>query len=145
MIPIALLIIAIVASIVAYVYWNSSMTAEELSHYTGHPPSAWGKETWKLMHLVAINFPLEPTEADREAFSTFIRGLSLVLPCMVCRSHFQEMLSGEFAIQTKDLTDRASVFGWTVRVHNHVNQRLNKTHPASMVHWFNVYTLMRNG
>lgn len=150
---IALALAVIVAVIVLnYIYGSQRQAAagneqklsfEELANYTGHPPGAWGKEAWKLIHMVAINFPTSPSNQDREAFSNFISSLAQVLPCGTCRNHFQQMLAGEFALQPKDLVSRHTVFSWSVKVHNHVNQRLKKSQPESVAHWFKHYTMLR--
>ena len=144
------LIIAVVAA-VAYYYYRSSgaaesekkLTVEELSNYTGHMPSVWGPQAWDLMHIVGVNFSLQPTDKDREAFSMFIAGLALVLPCHTCRAHFQELLAGELAIQPRDLVDRRSVFAWTVRLHAKVNSVLKKDFTNDVEFWFKHYTNLR--
>ena len=149
---VAIIIAAVAAFIYKYYYRGSSkdtppsqkrMSVSELAEYTGHVPSAWGPQTWHLMHIVSINFSLTPTDADREAFSMFIAGLALVLPCGVCRGHFQEALAGEMAIPPADLVDRRSVFAWTVRMHARVNRQLGKNQTDDVDHWFRHYTNLR--
>lgn len=146
-------LVAIVLAIVTvaalyYFYYvreaSPKIPVEELSNYTGHPPGVWGPATWRIIHTVSINFPFDPTDSDREAYSMFIAGLAMVLPCGKCRFHFQEMLKGDMAIQPRDLVDRRSIFAWSVRLHNRVNEKLKKDYSTSIEHWFNFYTNLRN-
>ena len=119
---------------------------EELAMYTGHSPKAWGAQAWHMLHIVAINFPISnPSDDDILAITTYVSGMALTLPCGMCRTHFQEILKGEFEIKPTDLVDRLSIFAWTIRLHNHVNERLQKTqYTADLNNWFTYYTKMRD-
>ena len=82
-----------------------------------------GRGTWLLLHQIAEN--TEPTPANEEAFRTFIRSLSQLYPCDVCREHFQRNLV-DFDIQLDPMN--------MCQFHNLVNEQLDKPlHPCDVV------------
>ena len=56
------------------------------------PPSRenLGFFTWNLLHSISMEFPDNPTELEKQNMSSFINILSLVYPCKVCKTHFQQ-------------------------------------------------------
>lgn len=117
---------------------------QELRHYTGHPPGAFGKYVWRIIHLAAINFPeKDATEDDIKAFQTLIDGLALTLPCQMCREHFKQMLASDFKLESKHYENRDTLFAWSVKLHNTVNSRTGKTYPTDIEAWHKHYTMLR--
>lgn len=83
-------------------------------------PKVWGEDAWRVMHVVALGFPSDPTDKDREDYEGFYRSLTKVLPCVHCREGYAEIFK-RIPIRTKDAE---SLFQWTVDVHNAVNRKL---------------------
>lgn len=85
---------------------------------------AWGAHAWTFLHAALFNYPVRPTEADRENMRTFINSFATVLPCPTCRHHFANLLrSMPFE---ECLGGRESLARWGVAAHNIVNRRLGK-------------------
>jgi hypothetical protein len=52
-------------------------------------PEVWGPSTWISLHLMTLSYPEKPTSDDKQKHRTFLYSLAEVLPCSVCREHFQ--------------------------------------------------------
>lgn len=88
----------------------------------GLSPSLWGKQAWHFIHIVALSYPNNPSDADKENYSAFFNSLKHTLPCPICAKHFEEnMVKLPIRLEsTKDL------FEWSVDVHNEVNKSNGK-------------------
>lgn len=87
----------------------------------GYSPTVWGRQAWHFIHMVALSFPEEPTEEDKENYLKFLHSLEHALPCSICGEHFKENMEK----MPPRLSSKREFFEWTVDVHNEVN-RLNK-------------------
>jgi FAD-linked sulfhydryl oxidase len=86
------------------------------------PKQEWGPRGWNWLHLVAINYPPEPSLPDARA--TFRRIWTFVtrLPCAECRRH-----ASAFVLQhPPDLASTYTLQAWAWNFHNIVNVRLGK-------------------
>lgn len=81
-----------------------------------------GRASWKLFHTILAQYPIKPTENERETLSSYIYLFSRVYPCGQCAEHFQKMLK-KYPPQT---SSREAASQWGCFVHNIVNERLRK-------------------
>ena len=88
-------------------------------------PAVWGKHVWYSIHFVALQYPLHPSEKDKTLYFEFYKSLGKVLPCAVCRKHFN-VIWNQYPLTTDRLASRSALFAWTVEVHNLVNEDLGK-------------------
>lgn len=88
------------------------------------PPSSWGPFFWHTMHIVALGYPLKPTYGHKKAAKDFFESLSYLIPCPVCRDHYNAFIK-DMPI-TPFLDKRDDLFRWTVELHNKVNEKLGK-------------------
>lgn len=56
-------------------------------------PAHWGPSTWTFLHLLTFSYPTRPTERDRQNHRQFLNAFATILPCDVCREHFQIKIS----------------------------------------------------
>jgi len=85
-------------------------------------PSAWGPFVWSAIHLICLGAPSELSSFEQEQYQQFFNYLTLVIPCASCRVHLKENLR-RLPIQSY-LKSRDSLFEWSVKLHNLVNQKL---------------------
>lgn len=85
-------------------------------------PLVWGPSFWFVMHTVSLNYPDNPTYAERRTHYDFYHIIRNILPCEMCREHYRELLE-EYPIQPF-LDSKTSLVSWVVMIHNQVNQRL---------------------
>lgn len=88
----------------------------------GLSPEIWGSSGWRFIHSVALAYPIEPTEEDKENYKKFFESIPKVLPCSICGEHFQEKLDTMPLI----LDTKKDLWEWTVDAHNQVNKENGK-------------------
>ncbi len=84
----------------------------------------WGPSAWKLMHLVAYNYPDKPSKEDMNNFGMFYNNLKYILPCKYCRISLDKFMS-ELPIE-KYIGSRKKLTEWIYLIHNKVNDKLRK-------------------
>ena len=88
------------------------------------PPSVWGPIFWHTIHVTALSYPSEPNYAQKRAAKEFYESLAQLIPCPVCRDHYQTHLQ-KMPI-SPHLDRREDLFRWTIDLHNEVNTMLGK-------------------
>jgi hypothetical protein len=89
------------------------------------PPDSWGPFFWHTIHIVALGYPAqEPSYGYKKAAKDFYESLKFLIPCPVCRDHYNTHL--EKYPLTPHLDRRQDLFRWTILLHNEVNKSLNK-------------------
>jgi len=84
----------------------------------------WGKHAWIFLHSVALNYPINPTNKDKDNFKIFFISLQHTLPCEICQEHYKQHLKN-IPIDNF-LNSRKDLFIWTFLIHNEVNKFLGK-------------------
>jgi hypothetical protein len=87
-------------------------------------PPVWGPFFWHTIHITALAYPESPSYTHKKAAKEFYESLAHLVPCPVCREHYQQHLI-KLPI-TPHLDRRADLFKWTVALHNEVNKMLGK-------------------
>ncbi len=82
-----------------------------------------GRHTWALLHSMAVSYPNEPTDEEKEKIKNFMYGLAYNFPCKICGSHLLKMLDKEGV----KANSREEFVGYICKIHNIVNKVLNKT------------------
>ena len=73
---------------------------------------------WAVIHLSALNF--HEIFSNKNEYITFYNSLSTTLGCGKCISHYRKFMVDN----PPDFTD---LFGWTVKLHNSVNESRGET------------------
>ena len=85
----------------------------------------WGPYGWKFIHMVALAYPNNPTNEDKENYKTFFTILGNILPCQLCADHYKQNLI-KFPLTDYILSSRDTVLKWTIDIHNEVNKSIGK-------------------
>ena len=88
-------------------------------------PRIWGPHAWFLLHSVTFSYPDNPSQEDKNNILHFFESFSKVIPCILCRNHFQENLK-KFPI-INHLQNRDTLVNWLIDMHNIVNKKLGKS------------------
>ena len=88
----------------------------------GLNPNLWGYHQWMILHLMAFNFPDNPTDEDKLAIEGYVGGMARLLPCPGCSWHCQAYVQ-DHPINAESKKD---LFAYFVEMHNDVNRRLGK-------------------
>ena len=82
----------------------------------------WGPRLWTFLHIMSFNYPIVPTQKDKQHYETFVDSLQYILPCSVCRKNFKRNLRA-FPPQ---LNSRKAFVYWLIDIHNEVNSMTGK-------------------
>jgi hypothetical protein len=88
----------------------------------GMSPEVWGPIFWRTMHIVSLGYPPNPTEQEKDAAIKFFESLQYVIPCPICREHYQHF----YAAEPPHIGSRDELIAWVFDLHNKVNEQLGK-------------------
>jgi len=102
----------------------------------GIMPNHWGPYVWGAIHLICLGAPSALTPSQQHVYQAFFELLPGVFPCASCAKHLAENLQ---KVPIADSLDsNSSLFAWSVRLHNVVNEQLGKpvvTLEQARRHW----------
>lgn len=98
----------------------------------------WGPLFWYVIHIVAFNYPNNPTDLHKMMYKNFFESFANVLPCKKCREHYQSHLS-RYPI-SPFLDNNILLNKWVIDLHNIVNKSLNKR----LYNYQEVYNIYNN-
>jgi hypothetical protein len=84
----------------------------------------WGPHLWFSLHTISFNYPLNPSDSDKENCKNFFKTLQYVIPCSVCKKNYIRHLK-ELPIE-KYVENRKALVYWTIDMHNLVNGEIGK-------------------
>lgn len=79
---------------------------------------------WRIMHIVAMGYPVNPRPEHKKAYREFFMSLATVLPCGKCAAGFAK-IAAMYPIDDA-LSNGTDLFNWTVVVHNEVAKKLGQ-------------------
>jgi len=82
----------------------------------------WGPHMWFTLHTVSFNYPLYPTNEDKQNYRNFINSLKYIIPCSICRKNFKRNLKQI----PPQLNSRQEFVYWLIDIHNEVNSLTGK-------------------
>lgn len=88
-------------------------------------PEVWGREMWHTIHVIAMNFPIEPSREDQQNYKVFFENLHQVIPCYKCSLNYVKHIN-EIPLSAEILMNNSNLFEWTIDLHNLVNRDLGK-------------------
>jgi hypothetical protein len=84
----------------------------------------WGPHLWFSLHTISFNYPIKPSEKDKEEYKLFFKNLQEVIPCSVCKKNYKRHLN-EHPIEDY-LNSRKLLVYWVIDMHNMVNAEIGK-------------------
>ena len=87
-------------------------------------PDTWGPHGWKFIHFIALGYPTNPDENDKQKYKTFFYLFGDMIPCSICANHYKKNLSKHDI--SLYLDSRTKMLEWTILMHNEVNKSNGK-------------------
>jgi hypothetical protein len=84
----------------------------------------WGPCFWRTIHSFSASYRPEV----KQAFKQFIYSLMGIIPCQMCKDHFQHNLK-QMPLTEEYLVDAHKLFLWSYLLHDLVNKQLGKISP----------------
>jgi hypothetical protein len=98
---------------------------EDYQSGDGMLTAVWGPSLWHFLHIMSFNYPLQPTESDKEHYAFFVLNLRYTLPCRYCRENLTKYFT-ENPLNRKVMTDRNTFSRFIYKLHETINTLLNK-------------------
>lgn len=105
--------------------YKSKFTKTYYESGDGMLTTVWGPPKWHYLHTMSFNYPVNPTEDDKQHYKTYIESLQYTLPCKYCRQNFQQNLK-VLPITREVLKNRENFSRYIYNLHNLVNKMLKK-------------------
>jgi len=87
-------------------------------------PYLWGKHGWIFLNHVALSYPTNPTQEEKNIYKNFFSNIHYILPCDSCSlnyvKHYNELPIDNY------LDNNDKLFSWVIKMQNKVNKLLNK-------------------
>lgn len=93
----------------------------------GFMTTIWGPMLWSFLHMVSMNYPVNPTKDDIEHYYTFFTSIQHILPCGPCRRNAQSNLATFPLVREIHMASRLALSRWVFDFHNIVNKMIGKT------------------
>jgi hypothetical protein len=91
----------------------------------GFLTSVWGPALWHSLHIMSFNYPVNPTQEDKEHYRDYILSLQHVLPCKYCRQNLKTNFKS-MPLTMTEMKDRESFSRYIYELHELVNRMLKK-------------------
>ena len=121
---------------------NIHYSQEDYDSNNGMMTSIWGPATWHLLHSVSFNFPVVPSDSDKQKYKDFILSLQNILPCGKCRCNLKKNFN-KLPLEQSDLASRETFSKYIYNLHETVNNMLNKKSGLSYENVRDIYERFR--
>jgi hypothetical protein len=91
----------------------------------GFLTSVWGPAMWHTLHTMSFNYPVNPTQEDKEHYRDYVLSLQYVLPCKYCRQNLKTNLK-QMPLTMACMKNRDSFSRYIYELHELVNRMLKK-------------------
>jgi len=98
---------------------------DEASNALGFEAKAWGPLAWQYIHIIAMNYPRNPTAKDVRLYKKFLFNFADTLPCSECRTNFRQILKDRLR-PSVHLKNCKTLSRFMFDLHNAVNKKLGK-------------------
>jgi len=85
----------------------------------------WGPALWHSLHTMSFNYPVNPSQEDKEHYRDFVLSLQHVLPCKYCRQNLKTNFKS-MPLTMAEMKDRESFSRYIYELHELVNRMLKK-------------------
>ena len=100
-------------------------TKKDYNSNYGMRTTTWGPIFWSMLHFISFNYPVNPSEEDKQYYKSFVLSLKYVLPCGKCRENLKLNFE-KHPLRDKDMSSRTSFSRYIYKLHNVVNKMLKK-------------------
>ena len=67
---------------------KSVFTDSDFNSGDGMLTSVWGPALWHSLHTMSFNYPVNPSDEQKQQYYNFFKSLQHVLPCRYCRENY---------------------------------------------------------
>jgi len=98
---------------------------EDYNSNDGMLTSVWGPGMWHYLHTMSFNYPVSPSQEDKQHYMEFVKQLVYVLPCGKCRKNLRKNFK-RLPLTMKDMASRDKFSKYIYKLHEVINTMLGK-------------------
>jgi len=87
--------------------------------------NVWGPSLWHFLHIISFNYPIEPTNKQKQYYKKFVLSLEYILPCKYCRINFKKNMKS-LPLTYSVLKNRYTFSKYMYDLHELINSMLGK-------------------
>jgi hypothetical protein len=87
--------------------------------------SVWGPPMWHFLHTMSFNYPVNPSQEDKDHYRDFVLSLQHVLPCKYCRQNLKTNFKS-LPLTMAEMKNRETFSRYVYELHELVNRMLKK-------------------
>jgi hypothetical protein len=99
--------------------------SEDYNSNDGMLTYVWGPALWHTLHTMSFNYPVNPTNEQKEFYYNYFISLKNVLPCKYCRDNYAKNLE-KLPLSASKLKNRETFSRWVFEMHEMINKNLDK-------------------
>lgn len=127
-----------------HIFFHDDNKTEENDSDNGLLPRIWGPPTWKALHCITFDYPINPTNDDKNHYNTFFKTIGYVLPCKTCRESYTQFIeNGDTKLTDDVFKDRKSLTYWLYLIHESVNKKLDVSYGVTYEDVVDIYESYR--
>lgn len=88
--------------------------------------SIWGPPLWHVLHTMSFNYPVNPSNDDKNHYRDFILNLRWTLPCGKCRANLLCNFK-KLPLKLSHMKSRATFSKYVYDLHELINKMLGKS------------------
>lgn len=100
-------------------------TQKNYNSNDGFLTTVWGPAVWHFLHTMSFNYPVNPTDKDKQHYREFILSLRYVLPCGKCRENLKSNFK-RLPLKKENMKSRETFSRYIYELHNLINKMLEK-------------------
>jgi hypothetical protein len=100
-------------------------TKQDYESNDGMLTTVWGPSQWHFLHTMSFNYPVIPSQEQKEQYRDFILQLEHVLPCKYCRINLTKNFK-TLPLTMKEMKNRESFSRYIYNLHELINTMLGK-------------------
>ena len=104
---------------------NNVFTDSDFISNDGMMTSVWGPPLWHVLHTISFNYPIKPTDEQKQHYFDFYNNLQNILPCKYCRDNLKNNLI-KAPLTMKVFKNRETLSRYIYNLHEIVNTMLEK-------------------
>ncbi len=102
-----------------------AFTKKDFNSGDGMLTTVWGPSMWHFLHTMSFNYPVTPTQEQKQQYMDFILSLRNVLPCKYCRMNLTNNLATR-PLKMCHMESRDTFSRFVYDLHETVNKLLGK-------------------
>ena len=87
--------------------------------------SVWGPSMWHSLHTISFNYPVKPSNKEKQNYYKYFLSLQYILPCKYCRLNYVKNIK-EIPLTMNTMKSRHTLSKWLYELHEEINRMLGK-------------------